>query len=476
MTYLLVALALAGLFVFMFLSPKMKVLVSFLLLMSLFDCVPNVMFGYFVWDAGMVLLLFSWVHLVLTRDSSYVYTDPQVRLLKVFVLWMLFCLVWSLAVYQYPLMLTLKASRQLILGYLSFFILLRLFEEKDDSLRFLLKAFYWLSYPLLIVGMVQYALKVEILFGLIKQYDGALRALPVFLPFSYLFLWHILSRYLAGQRARLHEIAYVVLTLVATLTTFTRGIYLAVLVSGLFILLVMLLQGKLVLVRAASAFCACILGIALLFVTTDMLEKSMGRFASVFTLMSEANRQIKKGADDTYTGRMGLMRERMAAVAGKNPLVGFGFMHEDIYEKQRLPFRYGSVIYTPQYLKRYSYGQPYALALHSADVGWQNVAIDTGLIGLALFLCVLLATFVRYFTTSALVSGEDYFLRLAFFVQIFTLAILMFNGNTYTNNVHIPAFMLAAFTWLTHRSRNEAPAVQQSGAAALVAVRAGQAC
>lgn len=476
MTYLFVALALAGLFLFLFLSPKTKVLVSFLLMMSLFDCVPNVMFGYFVWDAGIALLFFSWVHLTLTGESSYVYTDPHVRLLKVFVCWMLFCLAWSLVIYQYPLMLTMKASRQLILGYVSFFILLRLFEEKGDSLQFLLKAFYWLSYLLLTVGMVQYALKVEILFGLIKEYDGVLRALPIFLPFSHLFMWYILSRYLAARQTSLHEMVYVVLTLVATLTTFTRGIYLAILLSGLFILLVMLLQGRLVLVRAVSALCVCILGLALLFTTTDILEKSMGRFASALTLMGEANRQVKKSADDTYTGRIGLMKERLDAVANKNPLVGFGFMHEDIYEKQRLPFRYGSVIYTPKYLKRYAYGHPYALALHSADVGWQNLAIDTGLVGFALFLSILLATFVRYFATSGLVAPDDYFLRLAFFVQIFTLAILMFNGNTYTNNVHIPAFMLAAFTWLTHRSRGEEPAAEENAGTNLIPVRAGQPC
>ena len=459
MIYLYVALGLAGLMIFSFLGPKTKVLVSYLVMMSLFDCVPNVLLGFFVWDAGIILLFFSWMHLWFTKESPYVYRDTHVRLIKVFVWWMIICFAWSVLVYDYPLLLTIKASRQLMLGYMSFFVLLRLFEEKNNGLTYFLNIFYWLTYVLLVICLVQYVLKVEILFGLIKEYQNAVRALPVFLPFSHLFLWFTLSRFLSGQKTMLHEKMYVLLTLVVTLITFTRGIYFSILLSTIFILLIMLAQRKLVFTRISVAVGAFLIGFTLLFFTTAVLDKAIGRFTSAFTLLSEVSRQTKKQADDTFTGRIGLMKERFAAVADKNPITGFGFIHEEIYEKQRMPFRYGSVIYTEEYRKRYATGHPYVLALHSADVGWQNIAIDTGIVGFSVFMLILVSVFLNYFSAPKDLPLDDYFLRLAFFIQIFNLAILMFNGNTYTNNVHIPAFMLAAFTYLTHKSRqNSAPA------------------
>lgn len=64
-----------------------------------------------------------------------------------------------------------------------------------------------------------------------------------------------------------------------------------------------------------------------------------------------------------------LVKERFELVAEHNPIIGYGFIHEDNISKTlRNSLKYESVIYTPEMVRKYQYGHPYVLALFSADI------------------------------------------------------------------------------------------------------------
>src|SRR6185437_3977676 len=128
------------------------------------------------------------------------------------------------------------------------------------------------------------------------------------------------------------------------------------------------------------------------------------------------------------------------------PVVGYGFIHEDnVPSALKAKLRYGSVIYTPEYVERYKAGYPYVLAFHSADIGWADIIINTGIIGLALWLCLFAAFVGNFYMTARVAQAQYYNARLGHFLQISVGILLMFESNTFVSLVQIPAFMLAGY-------------------------------
>lgn len=447
MNYYVLLIALVGGVVFFLLKPTSKAWLAFFIMTSCFDLVPRVISDKEIWDLGIILFMIVWIQLLFVNRVLTVQNTLYIKIIKAFVVWMLICFIWSIIMYEYSPMLTIKASRQMVLGYLSFFILIRLFESYDNALQIFIKSFYLLTYVLLVVSIVQFIVNKQILFGHFSPYGEDIRFLPIFLPFAHLFMWQHLARLLSGAKIRVSGILFIILALFVTLITFTRGIYFAVLLSSCLLMAALFFKSKLSLIRVSMvSFCA-VLGVAALF-SAGSLDKFIERATSGLNLIVSDSLTNRKKMDDTFTGRMALTGERFQMVMQKNPVFGFGFVHEDIVQDSLRPkFRYGSVVSTKKYLERYKFSNRFTLALHSADVGWPNIAIDTGFVGLFLFVALLISIFIHYFRDKTNMDEQMSYLRLAFFVQIFTLVFLMFNGNPYVNLVHIPCFMLAGYSF-----------------------------
>lgn len=454
------AATLTGLLVFLRLSVTWKILAAFVVMSQCFDLVPQIVYGYFVWDAGAIMLLIATAQLMLTRPQAPKIRDFSLRVLWVFFIWLVFCLIYSLLVYGYPVLNTLKVSRQMIIGYLSIFVFLRLFRVDENALPIFIKWLYVATYILLFVAIVQYAIGTPIMPGLAETlaatlYRGALRYIPVFLPVSLFYLWTILSKYFQGVRVKSHEWIYAVMVLVIVALTYTRGIYIAVLLSFFAMIFLLWLRGRL---KATSVV------IFLLFVTLGLTVLIAGGWAGrvidratsgLEVVLSKSSASSKKD-EDTFTGRLLLVQERFLLVAEHNPIVGFGFMHEnDMPATMQRKLKYGSVATTPEMMEKYSEGYPYVLSLYSVDIGWGDLALNSGFVGFFLFLLFVTAFLLSYKKLKNDHPPLSHY-RLAFFIQTNTLLLLMFNGDTFTHNVQIPALMIAGYWYCSAKLRLEA--------------------
>jgi len=452
-------------FLFLLLNPRSKMLLAFFAMTLCFDLIPRKIYGRDLWDIGIVLLFIAWFQLILMKPNRLDVRYRYIKAVKLFVVWMGFCFLWSVFVNGYPVVETIQASRQMILGYLSLFAMLKLFADDERALGYFLKSFYVLTYALLFVCTAQYALGRPLLSGLITEYEGAVRALPVFLPICLLNFWIVAAKMFSGKPVAYHEIGYAALVVFLVLVTYTRGIYFAVAVTALVMLATLFLERRLKIERAASVAALSVIFGALLF-SAGLLDRVVQRAASGVGLLMAANAPQKKIHDDTFSGRLALADERFGLVAERNPVVGFGFIHENnVLERLKMKFRHGSVVGTEKYRRQYAYTDRYTVALHSADIGWPNIAIDTGFVGLALFMAFLLGFIGHYYKNTKMVRDDIYPLRLGFFLEAVTLTMLMFNGSSFVSLVQIPLFMVAGYTICTKQfSRIDGP--RTAGAAA----------
>lgn len=459
--YVLVLGGLVGLAVFIGLQPRWKVLVAFVVLSSCMDLLPTIAYGFYVRDAGFVLMFIAWLQLLGRRRVARIPPAVFTRLVQLMVVWAIVCVAYGVVVNGYPLLLTLKASRQWILGYATLFVFLRLYETDPGSCRFLLRWLYRITYVLVPLVLIQYALRVEIFYGLVREYGGAIRALPVFLPVALMFAWYIVARVLAGQRVAWHELAYVVLTVVMTALTYTRGIYLAAIAISLATVMVLAWSRRLVVNRVLGYLAGAVLALAVL-LASGAMDRVVNRFLSGIDVLGGAAVVERTYVDDvdTFTGRLLVAGERIALSAAENPLFGFAFIHETIVPSAvRASLRHGGPIYTEEYQKLYAMGMPFVTSLHQFDIGWGDVATDMGLPALGLLLAMMFGV-LRYQATTVLprrLTPEAYFLATGMFLQLAMLMLLMFNGNPYLQNVHIVCFMLASLAFLGREVPAEGP-------------------
>lgn len=452
MSELWILLGLMASGIFLWLRPRYKILVSFIIMTYGFNIIPRSIMNVDIWDPGAVLLLISGAQLIFMKAVTEPLKANYLTALKLLIAWLCICLIWSLVIYQYPIFETLKASRQLIIGYLSVFIFIRLFRVDAGALEFLLKVFYWLTFCLSAICIVQYLLHIEILFVLTTTYGNTFRFIPTFFPISTLLLWVISSKLLSDAHVKWHEFLYLLMVAMVTATTFTRGIYIAV--PTIFILMfVILLKSRKMKFNRTFAFLASSVSLILILALGGVLDNVISRaFSGIELISGKAIKPNHASKDnyDTFTGRLATTMERFEMVSEKNPLVGFGFLHEDLVPLAvRNKIKYGSVITTEKYLKMYANSSTYTLALFTADIDWANVVVYMGFVGLTLLLCFILLFVIHYLNNISLRGDKYYFFRLGTFLQLLTLVLLMFNGSTLTSMVQIPAFMIAGYTFFT---------------------------
>ncbi len=447
----ILAIVLIVFFVFIFLRPQLKALISFIVSTNAFDLTPKVIGGRDVWDVGMVLFLITALHLFFYPPRKPSKKPTYVYLIYGYIAWMLLTLIYSIVAYNYDLVLTLKTSRHLILGYLVLFIFLRLYQTYDKSFEFLMKWLYIITYGLMLALVIQYVINKPIFYGLIISYQGSVRALPVFLPILMLFTWQIIFKYISNKLVRFHEFIYLLLSAFVIATTYTRGIYFATLLSLVFMFLIAAKQKRLNVKKAAIFILGGIFSISVLSLSGS-INKVIDRAASGASIVAGAKSQQSSAGADTFTGRLALTGERIAMSAEHNPLFGYGFLHEDeVPSSLRNKLKYGSIIYSDYYKQLYQQGHYYVFALYSADIGWADLVLKTGIFGFGVFFIILLLILLSFLKENkSNEKGGDNLWWTAFYLEFFVLIILMFNGNPFVVNLQIPMFMLAGMIYCSN--------------------------
>ena len=449
MLYYMVGFGVIFIALFVVLPPRYKALIALVLMTNGFDMTPSVMAGWITWDYGAVLLLITGIHVFLLKRREPLKDQYPLfaKILLLFWLWLFIPLGWSLLIYQYPIAGTIKYSRHMIVGYLSFFIFLRLFQVDPTSLRKMLQGLYVVTYMLLVISVIQFFLRKQILFGLYRDYASITRFVPIMLPFCLLRVWYVLSNALTGQPVKKHEIAYSALAMSVLVMTFTRGLYLAALATMVAAAGLLFLEKRL---SGRGAVVTLMAAITVLAVAgfSGGLDLAAARFKSGIDLVTAGPIQ-KFGYDvDTFSGRLRVAQERMEMSAQLNPIVGYGFLNEDnVTQRLRNSLRYGSIIYSPEMVRAYRYGHPYVLALHTADISWGDLVLNTGFIGLFLFTLVVFALFANYFLVRKVAVPEYQHLRLAFLLGTLYILLITLNSNSIVVNVQIFAFMLAGYAY-----------------------------
>jgi hypothetical protein len=452
-----IALAAAGFLVFLLLPLKFKALISLFLMMRCFDLTPEIVFGMFVWDYGAILMLVIAVEVFLRKPVAVLSTPAYLLILKVFLAWLLICFLWSLIVYQYPLMHTIKNARYLLVGYFMIFVFIRLFAVAPESFEFLMKWIYRLTFVLMPIVLIQYFIKKPILFSLFRDYEGTIRTVPIFLPFCILNFWIILAKALSSEKLTVQEAIYALLVLMTVALSFTRGLYIAVIFGAGLILWTMSRDRML---KASSVFGVAAAAIPLIVVllVAGVAQKVGGRAASGLSLLnSTESSSTHKQKDDTFTGRLGLAAERFALVWEHNPLVGYGFLHEDdVPSELRNSLKFGTALSgtaaDPEaYSRYYEVTGHYVLGFYSADIAWADIAISSGLVGTALLIAFMAAFIVDGHRTRRADHPQGYAVKAGLFLQTVIMMILTFDGSYFYSTMHVVAFLLAGYSLTGYR-------------------------
>ena len=454
---LYLGVAAVGLLALLLLQPKVKALVSYFLMMQSFNLAPAQLFGMYVWDYGAILMLVTAGEVFLFRQAAQ---EPGNRgyltALKVFVAWLFICFSWSLLIYQYPILHTIKSARYMVLGYSMTLIFIRLFSVQPDTFEFLMKWFYRLTFALMPLCVLQYILHKPLLFAPVGDYEGALRAIPTFLPLCLLNFWIILAKVFSSERLAVHEWVYAALVLMTVALTYTRGIYIGVIFT-IGVLVWTLSRDRMLNVGSAviAALAAALMLIVL--VASGAADKVGGRVLSGLQLLStSAPTSGRTRYDDTFTGRLGLAAERFSLVWAQNPIVGFGFLHEeDVPAELRSNLKYGTPVGGTA--GRFDSDGHYVLGLYTSDIAWADIVISTGWIGVALLITFMLTLIFGHYLDREIAHPMGYAVRNGLFLQLLMLFLLMFDGDAFYNGVQIPAFLLAGYS-LT-RARDPAKSI-----------------
>jgi hypothetical protein len=459
---LYLSLGAVGFMVFLLLQPKVKVLISFFLMMHFFNIAPDKVFNVYAWDYGATLMLVTAVELFFRQPAVELRDHTYLTVLKVFVAWLLVCFVWSLLIYQYPIMHTIKSARYMVVGYSMTLIFIRLFSVQTDAFEFLMKWFYRLTFGLMPVFVLQYVSKTPLLFTQIGEYEGALRAIPGFLPLCLLNFWIILARFLSSERLAVHEWIYAALVLITVALTYTRGIYLAFIFTGGVLMFTMSRDRTL---KASSVFGAALAAIVVVtvLVASGAAGRVIGRAANGLQMLDSSSSTSSHRKDDTFAGRLGLLSERFSLVWTQNPILGYGFLHEeDVPADLRNGLKYGTPLggtaADPTAFSRNDADGHYTLAFYSADIAWANIVNMTGCVGVALLIALMLSFVLEHYGNVHSTHPLGYAVRTALFLQVVMIFLLMFDGDSFYGNLQIPAFLLAGYS-LTGEQRARAKSV-----------------
>lgn len=447
---LYLSLGAVGFMVFLLLQPKVKALISFFLMMNFFNIAPDKVLNVYAWDYGAILMLVTAAELCFRQPALEPRNHTYLTVLKVFLAWLFICFSWSLVIYQYPIMHTIKNARYMLVGYSMTLIYIRLFSVQTEAFEFLMKWFYRLTFVMMPVFVLQYVLKTPLLFTQIGDYEGSLRAIPGFLPLCLLNFWIVLARFLSSERLAVHEWIYAALVLITVALTYTRGIYLALIFTGGLLVFTMSRDRTLNAASMLRAVLAAIVVVTVL-LASGVATKVVGRAANGLEMLETSSSTSGHRKDDTFSGRLGLAAERFSLAWAQNPLIGYGFLHEeDVSADLRNGLKYGTPLSgtaaDPTAFSRFDADGHYTLGFYTADIAWADIVISTGWVGVALLIALVLTFVLEHYRNTGGIHPLGYAVRTGLFLQLAMTFLLMFDGDSFYGNLQIPAFLLAGYS------------------------------
>jgi len=417
--------ALLGLICFLFLRPRYQLFLGLVVSTSFFDILPRQALGVDAWDVGVCLIFLAALRTM--GQTPQVHNDHTGidTVVGTLVVWFLLCLAWSIFIYQYPLLDSIKSARQLTLGYLTFFAFRRIFRCHPEERAPLWRYLYLATCLLLPVCVLQAMLRRPLLYSLSSEYEGAFRAIPSFLPFILIFLWRAVVKALAGDRISILDLIFGFAAVLTIGLTYTRSVYISCALGLIAVCFLLLRRGRLSM-GASLVYSAIVLIGMVIAANFDITQRIASRVLSGLTVLAVSSPSVDK--TDTFTGRLALARERFSLVTDENPVVGYGFIQErNVPSDLRAKLRFGSVVDTPDYQARYAVGLPYVLALLSVDIGWADVIVKTGLVGLGLFAMLI---YVNLRRAPEQRQHPEFLFDVALYVQFFVSSLLMFASDS----------------------------------------------
>ncbi len=197
-------------------------------------------------------------------------------------------------------------------------------------------------------------------------------------------------------------------------------------------------------------------------VASGVASKVGGRVISGLQLLGSGDTPASHVKDDTFSGRLGLAAERFSLAWSQNPLVGYGFIHEDdVPAELRGSLKYGTVLggtaADPTAFSRFAEDGHYVLGLYSADIAWADIVVCTGWVGVVLFGAIVLTFVIERSRSRGAIHPMGYAVQTGLYLQLAMMFVLMFDGNSFYSVMHIPALLLAGYS-LTRFKPSEATA------------------
>lgn len=396
-----------------------------------------------LWDFGFIYMVIVSAQFI---PYTFVKRDEAIPLfVKSFYLFLFIIIISfivSLISLPYPFIDILRASRS-YLGYLLIPLLIAILDKNHPAklsatFNRLIRFISYMCFALLILYNLQYLLQHQFFFGYEGVYRSSgrefIRSIPIFLMFSYFFFWLFLAQWLNGQRLAYWKTLYVVLSCSATLFTFTRGLYVAII---LLVLLLLFFMAKIKSVNMARFSISLLLTLLIAF---GLFLSSLA--APYYERLLSVSSDIQAGNDGTSGYRRRLVEERINIIKKHNPLLGIGFVHP----------KYAYYDYGP-FTGNHMPGE--LPTIWCADIAWANIIYQTGILGVATFVLFIITLLLFVVRQIPRYKGELLFLQLASCFELLRNILSMFNGATYTYQTqNIALFIgISAYLHIVH-SRN----------------------
>ena len=169
------------------------------------------------------MLLLVFLQSLLKRKKFSIRNVLFIKFLIAYIIYLLLILVVSILSYNYPILLTIKASRYIVGGSFSFFIFYYLFYDDDKALIKFVNALYVVVFICTIVHIFQYIFSIRIFSGYQGGAIEEIRSIPIFIPFVLFFLWKNLIKFFLGYSTSIFDKAYIIFGTFSILLTFTKG-------------------------------------------------------------------------------------------------------------------------------------------------------------------------------------------------------------------------------------------------------------
>jgi len=409
---------------------------SFIIMNSGFGLIPADILDpvgiHNLWDLGLFIMFLSSIPFFLGDYKKVNIDSSYLKFFLVFLSVVIAATIWSITMFKYDLVDTLKSSRD-YLGYFAFFLCLSMFIKDERYKKTLFIYLYYILFFLIIMYILQYVTDLEIFAGHRVDYEfqgkEISRNVPIIFSLFFIFLWYNLGAWLSGRKTLKGGKVFVILAYGATLLTLTRGIYIATFLCTLLVILYFLKRKEINLSKMTFLFFAALLMSLFLF-ADNPFSKRIGEISEGVS---------DTGSDSTFLFRLAILGERAQLAMEKSPAWGLGFYHPQNEADLGL-------IFGPWEEDRNSH------ALWSADIAWANIVYQMGLIGvisISLFFISFIAHFPRIIKHNRFL--EDDLIGFAVYVELIRQMILMWIGASFTSNTQNVSLFLAFYTyWYQH--------------------------